>query len=83
MSVRSSDRFKVQVIEVLRRDKLKFPGRQKIYISKKWGFTKYERERYEELRDDNRLEPDDSNVKYRPEHGPMAAWEKAQREVYA
>ncbi|KAI8035658.1 hypothetical protein M5D96_011571 [Drosophila gunungcola] len=54
-----------------------------IYVSKKWGFTKYERERYEELRDDNRLEPDGCNVKYRPEHGPIAAWEKAQRDVYA
>ncbi|KAH8308627.1 hypothetical protein KR044_009063, partial [Drosophila immigrans] len=101
MSVRSSDRYKAQVIEALRRAKFKFPGRQKvtylicdlvlqiinfalqIYVSKKWGFTKYERERYEELRDDNRLEPDGCNVKYRPEHGPMAAWEKAQRDVYA
>lgn len=101
MSVRSSDRYKAQVVEALRRAKFKFPGRQKvshhyfvefklliktfdqIYVSKKWGFTKYDRERYEELRDDNRLQQDGCNVKYRPEHGPIAAWEKAQREVYA
>lgn len=30
MSVRSSDRFKAQVIEALRRAKFKFPGRQKV-----------------------------------------------------
>lgn len=30
MSVRSSDRFKAQVVEALRRAKFKFPGRQKV-----------------------------------------------------
>lgn len=30
MSVRSSDRFKAQTIEALRRAKFKFPGRQKV-----------------------------------------------------
>merc|ERR1712083_1177653 len=30
------------VIEALRRTKFKFPGRQKIFVSKKWGFTKFE-----------------------------------------
>ncbi|XP_026679025.1 uncharacterized protein LOC103508696 [Diaphorina citri] len=53
MSVRSSDKFKPAVIEALRRAKFKFPGRQKIYVSKKWGFTKYDREEYETLRDQN------------------------------
>ncbi|MBY0594943.1 uL16 family ribosomal protein, partial [Bacillus bingmayongensis] len=68
MSVRSSDRWKAQVIEALRRAKFKFPGRQKIYVSKKWGFTKYEREEFEQLRDDGRFANDGCNVKYRPEH---------------
>jgi len=81
MSVRSSDRYKAQVIEALRRAKFKFPGRQKIFVSKKWGFTKYDRDTYETLRDDNRLAHDGCNVKYRPEHGPLAAWEKTQREI--
>lgn len=78
MSVRSSDRYKAQVIEALRRAKFKFPGRQKIYISKKWGFTKFERGQYEELRDGGRLSHDGCNVQYRREHGPLAAWKKAQ-----
>ena len=82
MSVRSSDRYKAQVIEALRRAKFKFPGRQKIFVSKKWGFTKYDRDVYETLRDENRLAPDGCNVQYRPEHGSMAAWEKVQRDLY-
>lgn len=81
MSVRSSDRYKPSVIEALRRAKFKFPGRQKIYLSKKWGFTKYEREEYEKLRDDNRLAQDGCNVKYRPEHGPLTIWKKWQQEL--
>lgn len=54
-----------------------------IFISKKWGFTKFDRQRYEELRDQGRLAPDGCNVKYRPEHGPLAAWEKVQAQIYA
>jgi large subunit ribosomal protein L10e len=31
MSIRSSDKYKAAVIESLRRAKLKFPGRQKVF----------------------------------------------------
>lgn len=78
MSIRSSDRHKAVVIEALRRAKFKFPGRQKIYVSKKWGFTKYERAQYEELKANGRLMPDGGNVKYLPEHGPLIKWKKFQ-----
>lgn len=81
MSVRSSDRFKAQVIEALRRAKFKFPGRQKIYVSKKWGFTKYERDQYEDLKNEGRLAQDGCNVRYLPEHGPLNAWKKVQDEL--
>lgn len=83
ISVRSADRYKAQVVEALRRAKFKFPGRQKIYVSKNWGFTKFDRERYEQLRDEGRLAPDGCNVRYRPEHGPMAVWEKTQVSLHA
>ncbi|KOC70229.1 60S ribosomal protein L10 [Habropoda laboriosa] len=59
-----------------RRAKFKFPGRQKIYVSKKWGFTKYDRAEYEELKAAGRLAPDGCNVKYLPEHGPLEEWKK-------
>jgi len=75
-SVRAKDQHKEQVIEALRRAKFKFPGRQKIAVSKKWGFTKFERENFEELRSQNRLIPDGANVKYMPNHGPLKVWKK-------
>jgi hypothetical protein len=52
-----------------------------IYVSKKWGFTKYERDVYEKLRDEGRLAQDGCNVKYRPEHGPLESWKKVQAEL--
>merc|ERR1712083_1215301 len=81
MSVRTYDRHKGSVIEALRRTKFKFPGRQKIYVSKKWGFSKWDREVYDEMRADGRLQPDGSHVKYLPEHGPLSAWCKVQAEL--
>ena len=45
-----------------------------IYISKKWGFTKWDREVYEEMRANGKLQPDGVNVQYKPEHGPLSEW---------
>jgi len=78
MSVRTHDKHKNDVIEALRRSKFKFPGRQKIYVSKRWGFTKWDREVYQEMRDDGRLVTDGVNVQYLPEHGPLSKWAKTQ-----
>merc|ERR1711890_92513 len=50
ISVRSYDKFKNEVVEALRRSKFKFSGRQKIYVSKKFGFTKWDREEYAAMR---------------------------------
>ena len=50
MSVRSHEKHKAHMIEALRRSKFKFPGRQKIFVSKKWGFTKWDKDVYEEMR---------------------------------
>ncbi|KAK9720718.1 60S ribosomal protein L10 [Basidiobolus ranarum] len=70
-SIRTKDSNKNVVIEALRRAKYKFPGRQKIIISKKWGFTKLTREEYLTERQAGRLFPDGSHVKYLSNHGPL------------
>merc|ERR1711948_86925 len=70
-----------RVIEALRRTKFKFPGRQKIYISKKWGFTKWDRTVYDDMKAKGRLINDGANVKYMPEHGPLSTWCKIQAEL--
>lgn len=63
LSVRVKPQNAHHVLEALRRAKYKFPGRQKVVSSRKWGFTKYDREEYEQLRAAGQLIPDGVNVK--------------------
>jgi len=60
-------------IEAFRRCKFKFPGRQKIIISDRWGFTKYSKKQYIQYRKDKRLIADGAGAKYISGHGPMPA----------
>jgi large subunit ribosomal protein L10e len=78
VSVRTKDANRATVIEALRRAKYKFPGRQKIIVSNKWGFTKLTREEYVIQRQANMLQPDGCYVKYLAEKGPLSAWMKRQ-----
>jgi len=71
VSVRSKDTNAPHVIEALRRAKFKFPGRQKIMRSNKWGFTKFDREEYVKGRKEGWIKPDGVSVKYIPEHGRL------------
>lgn len=73
MSVRSKDSMNDAVVEALRRAKFKFPGRQKVLGSKKWGFTRYERSEYAAMRADGRLSDCGHHAKYHPSHGPLSA----------
>merc|ERR1712217_729332 len=41
LSIRTKEQNYDHAYEALRRSKMKFPGRQKIYRSKNWGFTKF------------------------------------------
>merc|ERR1719341_1549016 len=81
ISVRSTDKYKDDVVEALRRSKFKFPERQKIYISKKWGFTKWERTDYEGMRESGQLIQDGVGVQYKPDHGPLSALCKIQADL--
>lgn len=72
ISIRTRDNNKAIVYEALRRAKYKFPGRQKIIISNKWGFTKLTREEYVVKREAGMLLPDGCYVKYLAEKGPLS-----------
>merc|ERR1719414_2355393 len=74
MSVRCKDQHKAHVIEALRRSKFKFPGRQKLIVSGKWGFTRWPREVYDDMRKSLHLTTDGVGVQYHPDHGPLKAW---------
>jgi len=71
MSVRSKDANKPHLIEALRRAKFKFPGRQKIVLSRKWGFTKYNRDEFTKLRQEGVLVADGCGIKYKNNHGTL------------
>ncbi|XP_032759412.1 60S ribosomal protein L10-like [Rattus rattus] len=58
----------------LRRAKFRSPGCQKIHISKKWGFTKFNADEFEYMVADKWLIPDGCGVKYIPNHGPLNKW---------
>ncbi|KAG3287807.1 RPL10-containing [Ictidomys tridecemlineatus] len=65
MSICTKLQNKEHVIEALCRAKFKFPGLWKIHISKKWGFTKFNK----------RLIPDGGGVKYILNRGPLDKWQ--------
>uniref|UniRef100_A0A8D8JYZ3 60S ribosomal protein L10 n=1 Tax=Culex pipiens TaxID=7175 RepID=A0A8D8JYZ3_CULPI len=79
MSVHSSDRFRQQAVEALRHAKFKFPSRRKIFIWKKWGFTKYDRDQHQVYWDEVCLVSDGCGVKFFTDHGPLKKREAYER----
>ncbi|KAF1820682.1 ribosomal protein L10e [Dissoconium aciculare CBS 342.82] len=71
LSVRTRDSNRATAIEALRRSQYKFPGRQKIIISKKWGFTPLDRAEYVEKRAAGHLRPDGAYVQFLRNKGPI------------
>src|SRR6201996_76894 len=55
LSIRCKDSNAAVIQEALRRARYKFPGRQKIIVSRKWGFTNVNREDYQKLKDEKRV----------------------------
>jgi len=82
ISIRCKDQHEPVAIEALRRANFKFPGRQKIYTSKKWGFTKWDRSVYLDMRQEGTLKPDGINVQYYPNRGSLAAWKRREEKGY-
>ncbi|KAK3248915.1 60S ribosomal protein L10 [Cymbomonas tetramitiformis] len=73
LSVRCKDQNSQNAQEALRRAKFKFPGRQKIIVSRKWGFTAYDRADYTLWKKEGRLQNDGSNAKLINNHGCLDA----------
>ena len=71
MSVRCKDQHEEVACEALRRAKFKFAGRQKIVVSRKWGFTKYEREDYTKWREEGRIVSKGVHCELRDNKGPL------------
>lgn len=71
MSVRTRDTNIRNAEEALRRACMKFPGQQKVVVSKKWGFTRYTVEEYNKLKEEGRVKTTGNIAYYIRQHGPL------------
>jgi len=55
LSIRCKDQNAPVIMEALRRARYKFPGRQKIIVSKKWGFTNVAKGDYLKLKEEKKV----------------------------
>jgi len=71
MSIRCKEEKMEAAMNALRRAKYKFPGRQKVFVSDKWGFTKFTREEYKHWQGQGRIVSDGTNCKWISGRGPL------------
>ena len=77
LSVRTREDKGDVASEALRRAKYKFPGRQRVATSQKWGFTNILRKDFQKLLDDGKIKPDGCHVKYVKPKGPLPNFAQA------
>merc|ERR1712066_911708 len=69
ISIRTLQKNIPHALEAMRRAKMKFPGRQKVAISRKVGFTKFTRDQIEWLKANGRFRYEGSHVRDGTLHG--------------
>ena len=75
MSIPTKLQNKEHVSEVVRMAKFKFPGHQKIHMSRKWGFTRFNTDEFENMVAEKWLILDGCGVKYIPNCCPLNKWQ--------
>jgi hypothetical protein len=75
MSICTKVQNEEHMIEALCRAKFKFPDLQKIHISKKRGFAKFNADGFEDMVAEKWLIPDGCRVKYITNRGPLDKWQ--------
>src|SRR5690606_21090878 len=63
-SIRTKESNRAHVIEALRRARNKFPGTQKIVVSKNWGFTDVRREEFPGMKQRGEIKIDGNYCKF-------------------
>ncbi|KAF4026021.1 hypothetical protein G4228_018017 [Cervus hanglu yarkandensis] len=81
MSICTRLQNKEHVIEALCRAKFKIPGCQKIHVSKKWGFTKFNANEFENMVAEKQPIRDGCRVKHIPNCGPLDSWRPRTHEI--
>jgi len=70
-SIRAKEASGIHIVEALRRSSAKFPGRQKIVVSNKWGFTPFAKTEFLKMRDQGVVVPDGNSYKIKRGKGPL------------
>ncbi|KAB0381315.1 hypothetical protein FD755_009099, partial [Muntiacus reevesi] len=65
---------RVHIGQVIMSIRTKLQNKEHIHISKKWGFTKFNADEFENMVAEKRLIPDGCRVKYIPNRGPLGKW---------
>ena len=71
ISIRTKPESVDHACEALRRAKFKFPGRQMVFVSRKFGFTNHIMSDFMRLKKEGRIMGDGVSVKTRNDHGPL------------
>ena len=72
ISIRTKRENVEHACEALRRAKFKFPGRQKVFVSRKYGFTKHINSDFKRMQAAGEIQGDGVNVKALRKHGPLS-----------
>eukprot|EP01055_Gregarina_sp_Pseudo9_P000361 Gregarina_sp_Pseudo_9__360@NODE_1231_length_1759_cov_256_300581_g1157_i0_p2_GENE_NODE_1231_length_1759_cov_256_300581_g1157_i0NODE_1231_length_1759_cov_256_300581_g1157_i0_p2_ORF_typecomplete_len225_score35_65Ribosomal_L16/PF00252_18/3_1e51_NODE_1231_length_1759_cov_256_300581_g1157_i09771651 len=72
ISIRTRDDRITHAVQALTRAKYKFPGRQRVFTSVKWGFTPFDKEQYVELQKEGRIVSDGVMCKFINNKGPLS-----------
>lgn len=72
MSIRCGPQNVKIAQEALRRSMFKFPGRQKVAVSQKFGFTKFTKQQFHNLEKEGKIISDGVNIKVITNHGPLS-----------
>ena len=76
ISIRTKPENVPNACEALRRAKFKFPGRQKVFVSRKYGFTPHVNSDFQRLEKAGKIQGDGVNVKTLRPFGPLSNLKK-------
>ena len=83
ISIRTKEKDVKYAEQALRRSRFKFAGRQKVFVSRKYGFSEHVMSDFVRLQKEGKIEGDGVSVKTLPNHGPMKnyiSWLQRQQE---
>ncbi len=72
ISIRTKEEYINYAIDALRRASMKFPGRQKVVVSQKMGFSDMTHQQFLKANSQGKIQPDGAYCRIRTAHGPLS-----------